>query len=483
MSRKVLGIDIQDDAVSAVLVRGSLREKRIENHVFVPRRASEEEADDLATALNTIADAIDLSGCDCAVSISANHFSFRNIAVPFKDTKKIRMMLPFELEPTLPYQIEDIAIDFNILETDDQKDRTSLLAATVEKSVLDAHLGTLSALKIDPEIITLSGLPTALCLANQADPGEDQLVLAFNKSHCVLFANVAGQINLIRSITIPSPGTSGHQSIGNQIYQTLAAFEEITSTDFQPTEVVVTGNGLDGVNLKEDVAQALKLPVKFANFADRFDIPIETSDENFWNPARMDNALAVALMEVSGLNGLNFHKGHFAAKRFFVKNKNRLAKTGILAAVVLALLFVNVFIESYTLRKRVAYMDRQIAGILEATFPGFKAKGDPYSLMQVKIKEAKQNKKFQVELTSSIRSIDILNHISQSISKNTVVDINRLVIGSNNVLISGNTDTFNSVDDMKNRLEQIDSFKKVTISSANTDRSGKEVRFQLKVEL
>ena len=483
MSRKVLGIDIQDDAVSAVLVRGSLREKRIENHVFVPRYTSENESGDLSVALNTISESIDLNSCDCVVSISANHFSFRNMAVPFKEAKKIRMMLPFELEPTLPYQIEDIAIDFSILETDDQNDHTSLLAATVEKSVLDANLGTLALLKIDPEIVTISGLPTALCLANQADPGEDQLVLAFNKNHCALFANVAGQINLIRSIPIPSPGTTGHQSIGSQVYQTLAAFEEIGRADFQPTQVVVTGNGLDGVNLKEDVAKALKLPVKFANFADRFDIPIETSDENFWNPARMDDALAVALMEISGLNGLNFHKGHFAAKKFFVKNKSRLVKTGILAAAVLALLFVNVLIESYTLDKRVAHMDRQIAGMLEATFPGFKAKGDPYSLMQVKIKEAKQNKKFQVELTSSIRSIDVLNHISKSISKDTVVDITRLVIGSNNVLISGNTNTFNSVDDMKNRLEQIDSFKKVTISSANTDRSGKEIRFQLKVEL
>ena len=483
MSRKVLGIDIQNDAVSAVLVRSSLREKRIENHAFMPIRDAEDEAGGLTAALNTIADSMDLSGCDCAVSISADLFSFRNMQVPFKDAKKIRMMLPFELEPTLPYQIEDITIDFRVLQTDDQKERTSLFAAMVEKTDLDAHLETLALLKINPEIVTISGLPTALCLASQADPGEDQLLLAFNKNHSVLFANVAGQISLIRSFPMPPAASSNHQSIGNQVLRTLAAFEEIAHSDFQPLEVIVTGNGLDGLNLKEEVAKVLKLPVKFANFADRFDLPIETSDENFWNPARMDNALALALMEIDGLNGLNFHKGRFAAKKFFVKNKSNLVKTGILAAVVLALLFFNVITESYTLRKRVAHLDQQITGILKATFPGVKAKGDPYSLMQVKIKEAKQNKVFQVESINSIRSIDILNHISLSIPKNTIVDITRMVIGPENVLISGNTDTFNAVDDMKSRLEQIDSFKKVTISSANTDRSGKEIRFQLKVEL
>jgi hypothetical protein len=39
------------------------------------------------------------------------------------------------------------------------------------------------------------------------------------------------------------------------------------------------------------------------------------------------------------------------------------------------------------------------------------------------------------------------------------------------------------VDDIKSRLEQIQHFEKVTISSANMDRSGNEVRFMLKVEL
>jgi len=63
------------------------------------------------------------------------------------------------------------------------------------------------------------------------------------------------------------------------------------------------------------------------------------------------------------------------------------------------------------------------------------------------------------------------------------VDFTRLVIQPENVVISGTTDTFNSVDDIKSRLEQIQYFKKVTISSSNIDRSGEEVRFILKVAL
>jgi len=39
------------------------------------------------------------------------------------------------------------------------------------------------------------------------------------------------------------------------------------------------------------------------------------------------------------------------------------------------------------------------------------------------------------------------------------------------------------VDDIKNRLEQVVFFKKITITSANINRSDKRVRFRLKMHL
>ena len=128
-------------------------------------------------------------------------------------------------------------------------------------------------------------------------------------------------------------------------------------------------------------------------------------------------------------------------------------------------------------------VDNQIAEVFTSTFPEVKQIRDPFQQMQVKVQEAKKNAGFQSEDRPHIRSIDILNRISTQIPASIVIDISRMVISPENVLISGNTDTFNSVDDIKGKLEQIDFFKKVTINSANIDRSGKEVRFQLKAEM
>jgi general secretion pathway protein L len=76
-----------------------------------------------------------------------------------------------------------------------------------------------------------------------------------------------------------------------------------------------------------------------------------------------------------------------------------------------------------------------------------------------------------------------LKNISDSIPETITVVFERMVLGPESILISGTTGGFNAVDEVKGHLERIAGFKKVTISSANTDRSGKDVNFQLKVDL
>jgi type II secretory pathway component PulL len=483
MSRKVLGIDIRKESVSAVLVKTSLRESRIDAHAHVPISDSAEDENPFKTALETLCSEIDIDGCDCVVSISADHFSYRMLQIPFKDSKKIKMVLPFELEPTVPYPVDDLIIDFIDLESAGHNDYTDVIAVALPASELAPYLGTLGAIKIDPEMLTLSGLPTALCLANQADAGKDQLFLKIDKALSTLFIVINGGIKLIRSFPTPAGDDAKAGLLGAFVHRTLSAFGEISQSEYQPLDMVVTGSGLNGANFDTDVSRFLDLPVKRLNFADRLSIPIDDEPSKPWDPALMDNALALALMEIEGFRGLNFHKGRFAAKKFILKYKKYLIQTGILAAVVLTLLFFNVIAESYTLNRRINRFNRQITGIFQETFPEVKRIVDPFQQMQIKVQEVKKNEVFQTAATSQITNIDILNHISKSISESITVDVTRMVISPGNVLITGTTDTFEAVDDIKSKLEQIDAFKKVTISSTNKDRSGKEVRFQMKVAL
>jgi type II secretion system protein L len=481
MSRKVLGIDIRNHSLSAVLLNSSLREYRVDDYIHLPFSDPNDPEKGLPAALDTLMEKMDLAGSDCVVSIPAGHFTFRNLQVPFSNSRKIRMVLPFELEPTLPYAVDDLVVDFYPLNGSPEGDQTELIAAAIEKNRLAPYIEALASIEVVPEKLTLSGLPTALCLAHQADLGEDQLFIEIDKASGTLFMLAGDRLQLIRSFPLPAPGPSKAKLLCAQIQQTLAAFQESSELNLQPLEVVASGIGLDEANMAADISKAMNIPVKAASMADRLGIPVESYTGNPWIPAQMDNALALTLMEVEGFEALNFHKGQFAAQKFLSKHKSPLIKTGILAAAVLALIFFNVLMQTYTVNKQVRGIEHQMTQIFKATFPEVKTIRYPYLEMQAKMRETKKNAAFQAEAGPHIRSIDILNGISEKIPDNIKVDLTRLVIQPENVLISGTTDTFNSVEDIRSRLEQIQYFKKVTTSSANTDRSGNEVRFMLKV--
>jgi len=179
---------------------------------------------------------------------------------------------------------------------------------------------------------------------------------------------------------------------------------------------VSTRPGLSGANVGREVAGALDLPASRLNICDHLQIPIDDADVNPWDPALMDSALSLAMLEIEGIGGLNFHKGQFAAKKLFVKHKKNWIKTGIFAAAVVVLLLFNLITDSYTLNKQLNYYDQQIRSIFQATFPKQKIV-DAFQQMQINLKEAEKNSVVQSGTGPHLRSIDILNAISSSIPK------------------------------------------------------------------
>jgi general secretion pathway protein L len=482
MSRKVIGLDIRNDCLNAALLSSSLREHRLEDFIHLPFSGPDEPERSLSSALVTLTEKMDLSGSDWIVSIPANRFVLRNLKIPFGNSKKIRMVLPFELEPTLPHAMENLVIDFHILNGAPAGDQTELIAAAIEKSQLAPYIEALASISVDPEKLTLGGLPAALCLANRAEQQEDQLYIDVDNDYGTLFILVSGRLHLIRSFPLPRTGPSKVKMLCMQTQQTLAAFHESSGLNYQPLEAAVSGIGMDGGQMAAEMSTALNLPVKPAALADRLNIPVGNDTQSALNPAQLDNSLALALMAVEGYESLNFHKGQFAAQKFLTKYKRPLIKTAVLAAAVLVLMFFNLALQTYALNRQVHQLDAQMEQIFKSTFPEVKTVHHPYPEMQAMMRDTNKNAVLQTETGPHIRSIDILNSISEKIPETITVNFNRMVIQPEDVIISGTTDTFNSVDDIKSRLEQIQFFQKVTISSANIDRSGNEVQFMLKAE-
>jgi len=484
MSRKILGLDIRPDAVSAVLIDSSIKGTVIDAHEYVPFSGRKEDRNGLSALLETIEQKMDISDAVCVASFPADEISFRNIQVPFKGQKKIKKILPYELEPTLPFPVEDLIIDFIHTEIPDLTNTKNLITAAVEKSKLQSFLDTLATFNIEPEIVTVGGYPTAVSLANFLDSHKNWLFIDIDNNKSTIFIILSGSICLIRSFAIHSAARSDKVKLlcGN-IRRTIYALEKILGLDFKPDGGFITGCGIDDLGFDKEMEQALGFSIERVDILQFADILKQQPLPPSWIPNLMDNALSLALMEIKGAKGFNFRKGPFALKKFWEENKKSLIQTGVFLVLVLSLGWFNVFLDSYFLEKRLARLNHQITGIFTSTFPEVKNVVDPVQQMKIKIQQARQNALLPGETEKQIRAIDILNTISKAIPKEMDVTLKTFVMGSESISISGDTDSFNSVDNIKIKLEQADIFKKIIISAANIDKIDKRVRFKLKVDL
>ncbi len=493
MSRKILGLDIRHDTVSAALLRSGMKGNWIESHIHVPIPDQEDMESGLRAALETVQDKVDTTNTVCVVSFPADRVSYRNIQLPFRDRKKIRQVLPLELEPALPLPIEDMILDFHVIpdhiRDSEAGEHTDIIATGAEVPAIKFYLDMLTSLEMEPELLTIGGYTTALCLAKFSDIPEKCLFMDIDVDRCTAFVIIAREICLIRAFSTRSNPEFRSKALCTDIQRILTAFGTLyeSVSDFHPDGICITGYGLEN-NLSvsefaQDARQLLNIPVRQANLIQDAKAMIKTHPTTMMKTSvQMDNAFALALTEAEGITGLNFRKGPFAVKRQWAEHKQSFVATGIFAALLLiAVGFYMMFTTSGT-EKKLAELDQQITSIFKATFPNITRIVDPLHQMQIEIQNIRKEA-FSPKKTGNIRVIDVINNMSTRIPKEIDVEFTRLAIGPDNVLISGNTDTYNAVDEIKSQLEQADIFKEVTISSSNIDRRENRVRFKLRIQL
>ncbi len=491
MSRQILGLDVRHHTLTAVLVKTGLKGSWIDTIVQVPLPPPEgegvEESAALDKALAEIRDGLGTIDVTTVAALPADGFSFRNVHIPFKDSRKIRQVLPFELEPTLPRAVDDVVIDFRVIHLPSQEEGANIIAAALEKGRMTPFMASLTAHKLAPDTVSVAGYAAALCLAKWGDIAENCLFMDIDRDHCTLYILISGQVYLIRPVQIRPGGgdpVDKTKALCAHIRRTLAAFEALFHLEFELEEVHVTGWGLEDFNFEGEAPAILNVTVKRVDLVSDAGLPKKMAAKGAMPPGiQTDTALALALMEIEGFETFNFRRGPFAVQKRWAEHRGNLIRTGILALLMVAALWANVMMDVNATERRLADIDREIREMFRSTFPEITRIVDPLHQMQVAMTEAKQNALLPGEGRTDVRSIDILYEMSRLVPENIDVVVTRMVIGEESVLISGDTDTFNAVDEIQNRLDGSDLFGKVTISSTNRERSGNRIQFKMRLEL
>ena len=120
----------------------------------------------------------------CIVALPAVDVTYRNLKAPFQEAKKVRQILPFELETDLPYQAEDIVFDFNMLESSLETDTPLLFAAAIEKKRIAELIDLLKPFNIEPDILTIGGYAMGQYLSRLS-----------REKHCQVFLDIGRQLH------------------------------------------------------------------------------------------------------------------------------------------------------------------------------------------------------------------------------------------------------------------------------------------------
>ena len=479
MSRKILSLEIREESIAAVLLDSSFKGSLLEMQGYFPIPADKEGNEGVKEALQNIVETFKPSGATCVLGIPATIVSVRNLSVPFHDIKKIRQILPFELEPTLPIPVEDLIFDFEAVKHDKQQD---LLTFSVEKSEIQRYLGLLEAVHLRPAVIMPGGYAAARFISTMTNDSGDFLFIDTGEGNHTIYAVCSGHVRMVRTLPVASGGNPVTRNLETTLKRTFTALQENLGIGFNPSAVFSAGPQAPLLTTGNGSSTLLEVPVKSIDGLRTFPRLKGSFDTQDWQSGHLDIALALALMETETVAGVNFSTERSTIQHYWSEYRKHIILTAGLIVLALVTALGGQILEVNTKQQRLAELDRQIEMVFKSTFPEVTRVVNPLQQMQIKIKEAGDGS-IGFNLTGArVRVIDILNALSQQIPSSADVKVNRMVAGADNVVLSGDTDTFNTVDDIKGRLEEADLFKSVTISSADLEKSGNRVRFKLKLD-
>lgn len=150
--------------------------------------------------------------------------------------------------------------------------------------------------------------------------------------------------------------------------------------------------------------------------------------------------------------------------------------------MLLFLLAANAGVEYYALNKQSHLLQQRLETMFRQTLPRVTRVVDPVQQLRVKIRELGKTAVASPDSLAAYPVVDVMAEISARIPQAAEVRMNRFSMDLEGVRITGETDNFNTVDTIKKELGASPLFKQVAISSANLDRSGQMVRFELRIQ-
>jgi type IV pilus assembly protein PilM len=155
-SQRILGFSIQENTITCAQIYAKRAKNFVEKLIEQKIEDGDPESynDRTGKAITKIIKQVDKYD-QIRISIPASLIVFKELEVPFKNPEKIRMILDYEIEPQLPFSVDEAIIDFIITKQEKEENKTQILVAAVRHQDLQSILNVYTAAGIEPTHITI----------------------------------------------------------------------------------------------------------------------------------------------------------------------------------------------------------------------------------------------------------------------------------------------------------------------------------------
>ena len=196
MMKSVLGLDIGSHSVKAVELRqtfSGLEPVQMRVHPRADPETPESES------LRRFIRLHNFPTEHIACAIPGDRLSTRRLEFPFRDRKKLAQAVPFEVEGEIPFDLDDVLVDWELVSGDRSH---ALVAATIaQKTEVATQLQSLQESGCEPRILEAEGLALAN-LSALFDLSGKRLLVDFGHRKTNLCLLIDGRPLVARTIPV-----------------------------------------------------------------------------------------------------------------------------------------------------------------------------------------------------------------------------------------------------------------------------------------
>ncbi|GMU60673.1 MAG: hypothetical protein AMXMBFR34_24360 [Myxococcaceae bacterium] len=513
---RVLGLDLGSYTVKAVIAETSMRGVAVKQYVSAPVPAEGERLDRLKAGLAALSAKGPFLADQVVVAMPGTSLATHPITLPFSDPKKVELALSGEVESQLPYDLDDAAYDHQL--TSSETGGASLLVGVMKKTELKPVLELLKEAKLDPRIVTHSGLVYQNAIANLppsyldpsaavavVDLGHERVSVAIGRpggavEHARTFAG--GGLALTKALAKEfqigleeaaswkeTHGAVGDEVVGPDAERAAGAFVRAlvpVLRELRPTfkaytahtrrpigQVLLCGGTAKLKGIAGQLQQDLGLPVRL------IELPAEARGP--LPPDQVEAMQASALALRGAATGakvprFNLRRGEFAFKSDLDVMKDKAGQLIAFAAVLLVLLIASGVVRNTVLERR----EKQVDAVLCDVTQRILGKCEKDYARALNLLQGQESPAAGIPKRSATT---LLAELTQRIPGDSPVKLEQIVIDLDRISVRCEANTSKNMEDLIAALKQYKCFKEIKEGRVEKSKDGAKVTFRLDIQV